>query len=86
MLAEEQRLIVPCAMEDVDNFYPAVADTIKDQVVVKWATADAVVFVTRNERKSARGISELHRLGAQFRNERQRAGFVVPGNEMSDLS
>jgi hypothetical protein len=50
VVRKQQYLVVPSAVEDVDDFDEVSSDPIEDQIVRVHAAADVVVFKAGNER------------------------------------
>ncbi len=50
-IARQQRLIVPCPVDDVKDQDSAVFHTKENEVITKGTTAQAATFIAENERK-----------------------------------
>jgi len=66
VVRKQQCLVVPSAVEDVDDLHKVRSDPIEDQIVRVNTPADAVVFEAGNERMVERKFCEGQTVIQQF--------------------
>jgi hypothetical protein len=84
VVRKQQCLVVPCAVQDVNDFDEARSDPVEDQIVGVDTPADAVMFKARNERMAERQVCEGLTVIQQFLDKACGASGIVRPDVISN--